>query len=553
MRYLEIRLAGSLRDTGPLVPGIAPPSSQEAFRYDRFLETVQRVIRSRRIQRVCLRCEPGFAKSGYAGLQAIRRELERIRNAGKELEFYAMEYGAGELYLASVCDSRYIHPLGSFSLLGLASELLFFRKLLAESKIGIEVFRRGRYKSAADSLKHDRIDPLSKEQYDELQRQRWETIAMRSAEALRKPTKNIESVVERGVISAAEAVERGFCTALTTPPELQAKRSAAKEKPSKAVRLKGRYGRGKRIAVLCFEGAIIDGRSRRLPLMGQAVGDESFSAYIEKLRKNRRIAGVVLRINSGGGSATASENIYNALQRLAMEKPLYASMGTVAASGGYWISLAAQRCFAESLTVTGSIGVIRILVNLRDMLRRFGISVSTLKTHPSADFPSSLRKPNSDERRMLEEEMDRIYQAFIARTAEARKRPPAEIASLAEGRVWSGHDAVRLGLVDELGGLPDAIEGLRRSLGIRSARVEFYPRIRRTFVQRLLSSSGARSGVDPGARMDFDIGGCVADVATFFARPMPIEPDMLVQTAVRELGSHLLHNPAALNVVNQDR
>ncbi|TVR92300.1 MAG: signal peptide peptidase SppA [Spirochaetaceae bacterium] len=553
MRYLEVRLAGSFRDTGPLVPGIAPPSSPQTFRYDRFLETVQRVIRSRRIQRVCIRCEPSFTKSGYAGLQAVRRELERLRNSGTELEFFAMEYGAGELYLASVCDVRCIHPLGSFSLLGLASELLFFRKLLAESKIGIEVFRRGRYKSAADSLKHDRIDPLSKEQYDELQRQRWETISMRAAEALRQPIKNLESQTERGVISAAEAVEKGFCTALATPSELQAKRSAAKEKPAKALRLKGRYGRGKRIAVLCFEGAIIDGRSRRLPLMGQAVGDENFSAYIEKLRKNRRIAGVILRINSGGGSATASENIYQALQRLAMEKPLYASMGTVAASGGYWISLAAQRTFAESLTVTGSIGVIRILVNLRDMLRRFGITASTLKTHQSADFPSSLRKPNGDERRMLEEEMERIYQAFIDRTAESRKRPPSEITPLAEGRVWSGHDAVRLGLVDEVGGLPDAIEDLRRSLGIRSARVEFHPRIRRTFVQRLLSSSGSTSMVDGGARMGVDIGGSSADVTNFFARPMPIEPDMLVQTAVRELGRHLLYNPAALNGVNQDR
>jgi len=547
VRYLEIRLAGSFRDTGSLVPGFTPPSSRETFRYDQFLETVQRVINSRRIQRVSIHCEAGFTKTGYAGLQALRHELERLRKSGKELEFYAVEYGPGELFLASVCDTRYIHPLGSFALLGLSSELLFFRKLLAESKIGIEVFRRGRYKSAADSLKHDRIDPLSREQYDELQRQRWETLSMRSAEALGKPFKKIEAVLHDGVISAAEAVDKGFCTAMTTPSRLKAKRAAHKMKPAKAFRLKGRYGRGKRIAVLCFEGAIVDGRSRRLPLMGQAVGDESFSTYIEKLRKNRRVAGVVLRINSGGGSATASENIYTALQRLALEKPLYVSMGAVAASGGYWISLAAKRSFAESLTVTGSIGVIRILVNLRDMLRRFGVSVSTLKTHPSADFPSSLRKPTSDERRMLEQEMDRIYGAFIDRTAEARKRPPAEIAPLAEGRVWSGHDAVRLGLVDEIGGLPDAIEDLRRSLGIRTARVEFYPRIRRTVLQRLLSGSGSGSSSSRSSAA-----GSPADIAEFFARPMPLEPDEFIQTAVRALGSQLLQNPAALNVVNQD-
>jgi protease IV len=557
VRYFEIRLAGSFRDTGPLVPGLAPPSSQDSFRYDQFLETVQRVIRSRKIQRVYIRCEASFTKAGYAGLEAVRRELERMRNSGKELEFYAMEYGPGELYLASVCDTRYIHPLGSFSLLGLSSELLFFRKLLAESKIGIEVFRRGRYKSAADSLKHDRVDPLSKEQYDELQRQRWETISMRSAEALRKPLKRLESAAEYGIISARAAVEKGFCTALTTPPEWQAKRRASKEKKAKPFRLKGRYGRGKHIAVLCFEGAIVDGRSRRLPLMGQAVGDENFTSYIEKLRKNRRVVGVVLRINSGGGSATASENIYQALQQLAMEKPLYVSMGTVAASGGYWLSLAARRSFAESLSVTGSIGVIRVLVNLHDMLRRFGISVSTLKTHPSADFPSSLRKPNSDERRMLEEEMDRIYQAFIERTAEARKRPPAEIAPLAEGRVWSGHDAVRLGLVDEIGGLPDAIEDLGRSLGITKARVAFYPRIRRTMLQRLLSN-GAGSGSAASGSAGLAVPGAAtdagwADIKRFFTHPMPLEPDELMHTAVRVLGSHLLNNPAAFNVVNQDR
>lgn len=561
MRYLEIRLAGSFRDTGSLVPGITPPSSRKSFRYDQFLETVQRVIASRKIQRVCIHCESDFAKSGFAGLQAVRTELMRMRNAGKELEFYAVEYGPGELFLASVCDSRFIHPLGSFALLGLASELLFFRKLLAETKIGIEIFRRGRYKSAADSLKHDRIDPLSKEQYDELLRQRWETLSMQSAEALGKPLRKIETALQDGIISASEAVHRGFCTAMTTPSEAHAKRAAVKMKPAKSFRLKGRYGRGKRIAVLCFEGAIVDGASRRLPLMGQALGDETFTAYIEKLRKNRRIVGVVLRINSGGGSATASENIYQALHRLSLEKPLYASMGTVAASGGYWISLAAKRSFAESLTVTGSIGVIRVMVNLRETLRRFGISTSTLKTHPSADFPSSLRKPNGDERRMLEEEMERIYRAFIERTATARKRQPAEIAPLAEGRVWSGHDAVRLGLVDEIGGLPDAIEDLRRSRGVPNARVEFYPRIRRSMLQRLLSSGagGAGGAGSAGAAgigatgLGAASGGNAADIADFFARPMPLESYDFLTSAVSALGTHLLHHPAALNVVDQDR
>lgn len=547
MRYLELCLAGTFRDTGSLIPGISPPGSQKSFRYDHFLETVRHLCTTRRVRRILVHCEHGFSATNYGGLQAVRRELERLRNAGKELEFMAVHYGPGELYLSSVCDTRYIHPLGTFSVRGLSNEFFFFRKLLSEHKIGLEVFRRGRYKSAADTLRLDRIDHHTKEQYEELQRQRWEELSARSCEALGKPLRKLEAAMESGSLPAGEAVARGFVSGVLTLPQWRAQRVAAGEKPAKSHKAKGSYGRGKRIAVLCFEGAIVDGRSRRLPLIGQAVGDENFCGYIEKLRKSRRVVGVVLRVNSGGGSATASENIYQALERLALDKPLYVSMGAVAASGGYWISLAARRIFAERLSVTGSIGVIQVLFNVRELLRRYGVSVSTLKTHPSADFPSSLRKPSSEERKLLEQEIERVYQPFLARTATARNKPPAEIEPLAEGRVWSGYDAVRHGLVDELGGLPDAVEDMRRSLSLSKARVEFHPRIRRTLVQKLLSGSSS----SPAAGHTFAAD--PSELLKVFASPLPVELETLLQSAVPGFGSHLLKHVAPFTLVNEHR
>ncbi len=476
MKYAKLTLKGQYRETGSQVNSLAGAVTDD-FRFDQFLIRVEKLIQKPRVCRVLIVCDPQFRTLLWGGAEAIRTQLRRLREAGKELWFYAIEYHPLQLYLASACTYRVLHPLRSVSFLGLSRSFLFFKKALNQADIDAVILRRGEYKSAGDRFRTDRLDYFNHEQYqqyfDTAADNLFHTIAAGYSEKPSNPpekpsenpaktrsedppdppnppdkqpkntsTADFENALQElqtgRILSAEQATAEGWITQTKTldrlesewkdekyhqlklkktgrsyisriskrpattatsvsstssdsartstpsssptetePSAAQATQPAAaaqlsttepttthptSKKPPRA--LPAVFKRRKKIAVLVFEGAIIDGTSKQHPLLGQALGAESFVPHIRSLQKDKTVKGVVLRVNSGGGSATASEDILDALSRLREKKPLVVSMSEVAGSGGYWISCTAERLFAHHSTLTGSIGVITMFFYL---------------------------------------------------------------------------------------------------------------------------------------------------------------------------------------------
>ena len=494
MRYARIDLNGTYREIGAQTTGPLGVALDKSFRLDHYLERVERIASSRSIRRVLIVRGERFSAPAFGALHEIRDGLRRIVAAGKEVVFYAPEYGVPEWYLASACTRRILHPLGTVSFLGVARTGLFFRKLLDKHDIDVEVIRRGRYKSAADPFRTDRFDEFNREQLDALLGGVVAAMKQAIAESGVLTATLIEEMIAGRVVLAKDAEAESLVDGLATVDGLVADWKTDRGKEVSLKKVRGIYGRGARLRVLVFEGAVVDGENRRDPLLGQAIGDRAFTAAIRAVRDDKRTKAVVFRINSGGGSAVASENIVNELSRLAEKKPVVVSMGPVAGSGGYWIAMTGRRLFALPTSITGSIGVITLFLNIAKLLARHGITTDTVKHGEYADFGSALRAMKSEEKADAERVVDALYREFLARVAAFRGKTPEQIDALGEGRVWLGKDALAVGLVDELGGLHDAIEYARTLIGKKKVRVKFGPSVKRSFVARLLTKRAA--GVD---------------------------------------------------------
>jgi protease IV len=518
----ELTLSGSYRETDYQVRSLVRPSKRKTFLFDRFLIRCRTIRADRRVTRVLVNCDRSFTTGTVAALEEIRRELRTLVESGKEVVFFATEYRDDRLFLASACSKRILHPLGSLRCTGIARTSLFFRRLADRFGADVQVIRRGKYKSAADRFRLDTMDPANLEQYA-----RWLALsAERMHEAIcegyGRPRADLDELLAGRLLDADAARESGWVDR-TVP--LDALRAEWREEKARTRRVKTRshLGRGRRVAVLYFEGAIAEGDNSYNPLLGQMMGSDGFVKQVESLRKNRSIRSVVLRVNSGGGSAVASEDIRAALVRLAAKKPLVVSMGEVAGSGGYWIAMNGATVYALATTLTGSIGVLNLAVDLGETLSRQGITHATVRTHDHADAGGVFRPLSSEELDELDGQVDAIYERFLALVAEHRSLSRAEVDDRAQGRVWAGIDAHAQRLVDRIGGLTDAIDAARSLAGLRRARVDFYPRVKRGLVGRLLSG-----GVGPTA---FDFA-AVSGLAAVCGYPLLVDPIALLDNRI---------------------
>ncbi len=513
MKYAVLSLDGIYRETAPQVRSLFAAGRGPAFRHDAFLARVERILRDKRILRVLVDHKVGFHARHLAGLEAVRRELDRLKAGDKEVVYYARSYAAAELYLASACSWSVIHPLGSLEFLGLSHSFVFLKGLLKKHKIEADVIRRGRYKSAGDPFRVDSIDRHNREQYERILDNGMDELREKISGGLAKRREDLDALLEGRALSAAEAVEEKWVRRSATREDLleEWKKEKLGRDPLKGAGI----GRGrKRIAVLFFEGLIIDGASRVDPLSGQAIGADSYLPVIEHLAKRRSVKGVVFRINSPGGSSVASQEIGEAIRRLAAKKPVVVSMGEVAGSGGYWIAAPAERIFAERTTLTGSIGVISMVFSADGLLAERGVTAGTLRRGEHADAGSPLRRLTAKERSMFDARVERVYRAFVETVAASRKRSSEEIRKIAEGRVWAGEDALGVGLVDEVGGLSDAIEHLKKKLALKKARIEFHPRLRYSLFERLVLRN---------ARLELPLGGAISEAAFGLLAELPRE------------------------------
>lgn len=497
MRFSVLTLSGTFRETQRQVGSLYTAASEQEFRYDEFLRTVEELVKRRRVTDILVDCRSDFRVPFLAYAESVARALRRLEDAGKTLHFCAPEYSETTLMLAASCSKRYIHPLGQLRLLGLSASFLFFKRALDRHRIEARVFRRGTYKSGADPFRVTGLDTANEEQYRRYLEVCDEVLCRAIRDGFGREQADIDALRQGRVLSSSEAVDEGWFTEARSARELRNtwrdnKHREHRQKPSKhgdPVFGKGR----KKLAVLVFEGTVGDEHSRADPLMGQSVGGESFARQAEKLRTDKHVAGVVLRVQSPGGTAVGSETAQRAVARLAEKKPVVTSLGGVAASGGYWIATAGQRIFAERATLTGSIGALALLFQARDFLKNRGITADTVQSGPYADFPSPYRKLAEAEVQMLNHQLDDVYRSFLERVSASRGMELEQVDALGQGRVWAGDDAVRNGLADELGGLHEALEYLARHLGLKRYGVFFRPRIKPSRLEKLIARQRKRS------------------------------------------------------------
>ncbi len=404
--------------------------------------------------------------TGFATLKEVRNALERFRATGKKIIAYNVDMDKRDYYLSSVADRILLNPMGSVDINGFRSETMFFKNAFNKYGIGVEVVRVGKYKSFGETWSLDKFSPAARQETQQLLDNLWGDFKTVVSKSRNLAPAAIQKVADdRGILTATQSVKNKLVDRTVYPDEVLAElQKIGVEDEAKTsfrkigiddyadVANKAQVSSSRKIAVLYAQGNIVSGEGGS----GQ-IGGDSFARQLRELRADENTKAVVLRVNSPGGSALASDIIQREVRLLQKAKPVVISMGDVAASGGYWISTYSNKIFAEPNTITGSIGVIGINFNYQKLANNNGITWDVVKTSKLADSSTVARPRTPQELAISQQIVDDIYDDFLNKVSESRKLPKQKVAEIAQGRVWTGVDAKKIGLVDELGGLNDAI------------------------------------------------------------------------------------------------
>lgn len=477
--------------------------------------------------------------SGFAAMTEVRQALVEFAESGKPIYAYEVNWAERDYYLVSLADTIALNPSGLVELNGFRSEQTFFAGALEKYGIGVQPVRVGRYKSAVEPFTRSDRSPEEREQTQKLLGDLWSDFLTRAADSRQLTPQQLQAIADdQGLLLADEAEEFGLVDQVTYLDELipQLQELTGEEKDeenedgetqsfrqiniaSYADAVVDQPATRNQVALVFAEGDIVSGEGN----LGQ-VGGDSLARQLRDLRQDKAVKAVVLRVNSPGGSATASEQIAREVLLTTKVKPVVVSMGSYAASGGYQISAYADRIFASPTTITGSIGVFGLLPNVQEIANRNGITWDVVKTGRLADGDTIARPKTPEELAIIQRVVDRIYQQFVAMVAESRSLPPARVAEIAQGRVWSGVEAERLGLVDELGGLEDAIQAAVKQAKLgEDWRVEEYPKARSLEAQILENVIGNRiQAIAPRDPLSLELQKIQADLAALKALNDPI-------------------------------
>lgn len=425
--------------------------------------------------------------SGFSALRELRQALLEFKQSGKPVIAYLENPTVREYYVTSVADRIILNPYGVVGINGLASQQIFLAGALEKYGVGIQVTRAGRYKAAVEMFTEQQMSSDNRSQMTELLSDIWGEILTSIGESRGISTEELQGLTDaRGYIEPDRAVEHGLVDSVgyfdqvmddlreisgsagnaTFPQvDLDSYIAARSDKSS------GTSGKGDLIAVVYVEGDIIDGDG-----MPGSVGGDTYARELRSLRLNHNVSAIVVRINSPGGSVTAAETIQREIALAREQKPVIVSFGSFAASGGYWIAAEADRIFAQPNTITGSIGVFGILPNLQELAKGHGVTFETVRTGRFADVFTLTRPKTDEEMELIQEVVDEIYSEFVARVARGRDMTIQEADQLSQGRIWSGKQALRHGLVDEIGGLHDAIAHAAEQAGLSSWQLYEFPR-----------------------------------------------------------------------------
>lgn len=440
----------------------------------------------------------GMVMAGQANLLELREVFEDFKTSGKFILAYDEIYTEGGYYLASVADEIYLNPIGGMDFNGFSSDVLFFTGLFEKVGIKPEIFRVGEFKSAVEPF-------ILKKMSDENRLQTQAFLSDMNSFALEGIAEsrgiNLDSLTKTNnqmlVHDAEDAVKYSLMTGLAYEDEIHAKlreklgigeddeiSTINATKLNSTVKSKNITSKN-RIAVILAEGEIVSGSADGV------ISSEKFAKEIRKARKDDNIKAIVFRVNSPGGSVLASEVIWREMSEAKKAKPVYVSMGEVAASGGYYISAPADTIVAQPNTITGSIGIFGLWFNAQELLNdKLGITTDVVETGELSDFMNPTRELTEVERRIVQSGVEKGYETFISRVAEGRGMTADAVKEVASGRVWTGNQAIERGLVDVLGGLEDTIDLAAERIGAGDDyRVVYYPQSKPWFEQ-LMSDFG---------------------------------------------------------------
>jgi protease-4 len=446
----------------------------------------------RQLQGVLVRLDDIHAS--WARVQGLRRALERLRAAGKHVWVHLERAGVSEYYLASAAERVLLAPSATLDVTGLASEAMFVRETLDKVGVDAEVIHVGQYKSAGEMVTRTGMSAPHREMLESIVDDLFGQIAAGVATGRKLDPAVTRDVLGRGPYVAAEARAAGLIdgTAYADEAEQQLteacggaavlERDAYTRRRGREVRLDSLRRARHTVALLHIGGTIKSGESVTRPDGRGATGATSIAAALKTVRERDDIAALVLRIASPGGSALASDLIWRELERVRAAKPVIASCGDVAASGGYYVALAGRPLFAEAGTITGSIGVVAGKATLRQLYDRLGVRKETVSRGQHASIFSDYVPLDDGGRERIQHQADAFYRDFVGKVAAARGLTTSAAEACAQGRVWTGQQAQARGLVDELGGIEEAVDAAKRALGLPADQpvlIERLPRARR--------------------------------------------------------------------------
>ncbi len=425
--------------------------------------------------------------SSLAAISEIRQAIKSFKESGKTVYAYLLHPSQKNYYLASIADEIWINPFGMISLNGLATNTPFLGSTLEKYGIGVQMTRAGTYKSAVEMFTRTDMSDADRKQKTALLNDLWSTLLTEISNSRGISLQNIMQLsdqdaffIAKDALAANLADRTGYLDELIDYLS-STYQYADSENTFRQIDLLD-YAKmvgfetdastqhGERIAIVYAEGEIIDGG-----YASDYIGSDWLAHELRRLRQDDDVKAVILRINSPGGSAVASEIMQRETRLLAEKKPLIVSMGGYAASGGYWIAAYADKIYAQPYTITGSIGVFGLIFNIKSAAENFAVNFDGVKTSPFADIYSMSRPRTSDEMALIQNLTDKIYEAFIDKVAEGRSIEPAKVREIAQGRVWSGLSAKEIGLVDEIGSLNAAIDEAVKQSGLSSRMIEQVP------------------------------------------------------------------------------
>ncbi|MRX66866.1 protease-4 [Flavobacterium resistens] len=440
---------------------------------------------------------------GLAQYKDLRNALESFKKSGKFVWAYANTYSQKEYYLNSVANTVYLNPAGDLDFKGLSSEVMFFKDFQDKSGIHMEVIRHGKYKSAVEPFLENKMSDANREQVTALLNSIWATVSADISKSRNIPLPRLNEIANGllartpelakanglvDIIAYEDVYHNAIKKQLKVTGDDDYNKISIEDYTQNNVTTALTNTATDEIAIIYAQGEIESGEGDV-----NVIGEGSMRRALQEARKNDDVKAIVLRIDSPGGSALTSDLIWREIEITKKVKPVVVSMGNYAASGGYYIACNANKIFAESNTITGSIGVFGILPNFSPLANKLGINTEQVKTHENSANYSPFVPVDEKFKAFTLEGVEHIYKTFVTHVAEGRKMTFAQVDAIAQGRVWSGSEALKIGLVDKIGGLNDAITEAAKMAKIKTYSTQNYPEYEKTFGDILSKMPFAKS------------------------------------------------------------